>query len=210
MASVKEPAVKPALTILLPVHNAEPILAEQVQRLLELVPDLTNQFEIVIVDDGSTDPTEDIARELAHQYPQVVMMRLPKRLGRSVAIKQGMLRARGEIVFTHEQGVFPSPTDLRRMWAMRRDETLIMPGQQKPIRPVNEDLLQRLGMWGTAIQDIALARGEQVRILPETLDAAEELRHAETMRHDHSHGESTPPRRGANFLAYLRKLALGE
>ena len=46
-----------SLSIIVPVRNAEAALAVQIGKLLEVLPDLTSRFEIVVVDDGSTDQT---------------------------------------------------------------------------------------------------------------------------------------------------------
>lgn len=59
------------LTLLLPVRNAQASLSDHVSRILDTVADLTNQFELVIVDRGSTDATTEVADELARRYPQV-------------------------------------------------------------------------------------------------------------------------------------------
>lgn len=59
------------LTLLLPVRNAQASLSDHVSRILDTVADLTTQFELVIVDRGSTDATTEVADELARRYPQV-------------------------------------------------------------------------------------------------------------------------------------------
>ena len=61
------------LTIVLPVYNGESRLAELRHQMLELASDLTSHFSIMIVDDGSTDDTSAVAKELSTQYPQVTV-----------------------------------------------------------------------------------------------------------------------------------------
>ena len=72
-----------SLSIVLPVHNAQNTLACDVHLLLELLPDITPRFEILIVDDASSDHTEEIAHELSLQYPQVRVKRHLRRQGQS-------------------------------------------------------------------------------------------------------------------------------
>ena len=54
--------VAPSLSLILPVRNAQYSLSRQINWLLEHAPELTSQFEILIVDDRSTDFTSDISR----------------------------------------------------------------------------------------------------------------------------------------------------
>ena len=58
-----------SLTIVLPVYNNESQLAPCVGQMLDLASDLTSRFAIMIVDDGSTDDTSNVAQELAREVP---------------------------------------------------------------------------------------------------------------------------------------------
>jgi len=78
-----------SLSVVLPVQNAEGTLAKQVALLLEIVPDLSDRFEILLVDDGSTDHTLDLAQELARRYPQLRVLRHDRPSGRQAALDTG-------------------------------------------------------------------------------------------------------------------------
>ena len=54
-----------SLTIVLPVHNGESKLRSCVREILEVASDMTSAFGILIVDDGSTDATYEVAEELS-------------------------------------------------------------------------------------------------------------------------------------------------
>ncbi|QDU95447.1 glycosyltransferase family 2 protein [Lignipirellula cremea] len=115
-----------SLSIVLPVCNAQKQLVEQAPRLLEALSDLATRFELVIVDDGSTDQTEDVAVELARQYPQIrcVRHRLPK--GQKAAIETGLEEASGEIVLVHDIATPLSEEELLRLWSLRNEKELVM------------------------------------------------------------------------------------
>jgi len=87
-----------SLTVLLPVRNAENTLASTVNDVLEVASELSSKFELVIVDDGSTDATSEIAQELTIHYPQVKACSHGSHLGNSAAIKTGLQHASGQVV----------------------------------------------------------------------------------------------------------------
>ena len=92
-----------SLTVLLPVHNAQSTLAATVQELLDVISDLTERFELVIVDDGSTDATSEVAHDLTQHYPQIHAVRHGKCLGHEAAIHEGLKRSSGEIIFVPDE-----------------------------------------------------------------------------------------------------------
>lgn len=107
------------LSIVLPVYNAESTIRGQIDRLLEQAGELTPQFEVVVVDDGSTDDTFDIANEVATRYPQVSVIRQPQRRGLGAVIRRVKRRLSGRWVMVHD-GVSPLETSqLRRLWNQR-------------------------------------------------------------------------------------------
>lgn len=88
----------PSLSVIVPVRNAEETLAAAVQSLLETLPDLTQRFEILIVDDASTDHTADVADELRRTYPQVRVVRHGWQWGMPAAVLTGRKHCRHDVV----------------------------------------------------------------------------------------------------------------
>ncbi len=85
------------LSIIIPVYNVH----AYIRRCLEscLAQDLPpGQFELVLVNDGSTDNSEEICREYAAQHPQVTLI-CQENHGQSVARNRGLDKARGEYVW---------------------------------------------------------------------------------------------------------------
>jgi glycosyltransferase involved in cell wall biosynthesis len=87
-----------SLTVLLPVHDAQDTLADTVAEVLDTASDLTDRFELVIIDDGSTDATSEVADELVRHYPQVRAVRHARPLGREAALSTGLAQSHGEVV----------------------------------------------------------------------------------------------------------------
>ena len=145
--------VNDSLSIILPVCNAETVLAEQVADLLEVLPDLTDRFEILIIDDASTDHTAEIAAEQARHYPQIRAIRHPEPLGQDAAIRTGVSRALGQTLFIHDSCGRFSPTDLRRLWSLRHDRQLVMARAQQP-GLLDSALVERLYTWGQTLRNL--------------------------------------------------------
>ena len=115
-----------SLSVILPVSNAEHQLARRVEELLEVTTELTSRLELLIVDDGSTDSTEEVAMDLCRVYPQVNVIRYSKKLGRIGAIRAGMSQTTGDLVLLHDMSSPVSSEAIRQFWEMRNDQELVL------------------------------------------------------------------------------------
>ena len=117
--------VTTSLSIVLPVYNAEATLGDQIQDLFDLVTDFTSQFEILVIDDASTDATEDAAYDLICQFSQVRVVRHGRRLGTNEAIQTGLQLSEGEAVFVHKEHEPLKPHDLQRYMDARQHPPVV-------------------------------------------------------------------------------------
>lgn len=108
-----------ALSVLLPVYNAQATLHDDVVEMLEVISEAARHFELCILDDGSTDETAEVAKQLAACYPQVRVVRHPVRLGLSEAIQTGLDHTRGAAVLVGDEDYCLDPDDLRTLWQLR-------------------------------------------------------------------------------------------
>ncbi|MBW3597926.1 MAG: glycosyltransferase family 2 protein [Planctomycetes bacterium] len=204
------------LSIVLPVHNVQPTLARQLAELLDVLADLTTRFEVVLVDDGSTDHTEETALELAVRYPQLRVVRIPQRSGAAAAVERGLEAAEGDVAMVIDGRAPLRPGDLRRLWEMRNEEELISARAATPPH-IEPRLMKQLSSWGAAVKRLAeehdrtggvqMIRRGAVRELAQS-EAADvsvsDIRRTDRIRRRTSHT------RGPTFLAHLKELTLGE
>jgi len=90
--------VQRSLSVLLPVKDAQSTLNDSVAEILDVASDSGGRFEVLIIDDGSSDATNEVAHEITRHYPQVRLVRHEMPLGREAAIRTGLERSRGEVV----------------------------------------------------------------------------------------------------------------
>ena len=91
---VVDPLPDKCLSVVIPAYNEEPTIRRLVERVLT-VPHL---LEVVIVDDGSTDKTPQIAEALADEHEVVRFLKMPSNAGKTAALKAGFEVTKGEIV----------------------------------------------------------------------------------------------------------------
>jgi dolichyl-phosphate beta-glucosyltransferase len=86
------------LSIVVPAFNEEKRLDKTLPQLWRSAGRRFASFEILVVDDGSTDGTGRIVREFADSHPEVSLLRYEKNRGKGYAVRTGVLAAKGEYV----------------------------------------------------------------------------------------------------------------
>jgi glycosyltransferase involved in cell wall biosynthesis len=127
--------VERSLSALLAVRNAEATLEGLVLDLLEVLPELTSRFQLVVVDDCSCDATIEVADDLAGSYPQLVVIRHAVPQGRAAAIQTALGRSRGEVIFLADEDCDLSLGEVRKLWNELGEHELVLarpaPGGQR-------------------------------------------------------------------------------
>lgn len=106
-----------ALSFVVPCHNEDDGLDELVRRVESSVRELGISYEVVLVDDGSTDGTWRVLRQLAEEYHEVVGVRLSRSFGQQAALAAGLSMARGQRVLTLDADLQDPPELLGELMA---------------------------------------------------------------------------------------------
>lgn len=120
--SIKIPRMRasgePEISIVIPVYNEEenlPVLAEEIRAAMEPVETSGRPYEVVLVDDGSTDTSPAVMARLARDDRHIRILRQRRNSGQSAALDAGARHARGEIVVTLDADLQNDPADIPRL-----------------------------------------------------------------------------------------------
>ena len=116
------------LSVFFPAYNDSGTIASMVIRTVKAASELTPDFEIIVVDDGSGDGTADIADELARTYPQVRAVHHPINRDYGAALQTGFRSATKEWIFYTDGDAQYDPAELSLLWAEMRDGVDIVNG----------------------------------------------------------------------------------
>lgn len=84
------------LSVVIPAYNEALRLPRSLERMRAFLDEAGEPYEVILVDDGSTDDTLAEAHRWAAEWPQLEVSHLPDNAGKGAAVRQGMLHARGE------------------------------------------------------------------------------------------------------------------
>lgn len=110
------------ISVVCPFYNEEAILAKALPHLLGSLETLDEPFEVVVVDDGSTDGGRAIAEAVAAQDPRLVVAGYDRNRGRGFAIRTGIAAACGEVVVTTEIDLSWGDDIVQRLVAAWRED----------------------------------------------------------------------------------------
>lgn len=113
--TVEEAAAGPGLSVIVPLYNEEECVVPMYQAIVEAVAPLSVDFEILFVDDGSSDETFAKAAGLAGQDPRLKVIRFRKNYGQTPAMAAGIDNARGRYLVTMDGDLQNDPADIPRL-----------------------------------------------------------------------------------------------
>jgi glycosyltransferase involved in cell wall biosynthesis len=114
-ATTPEPGVSPEISLFLPVLNEEPNLRPLHIQIDEALAHLGRTAEIIYVDDGSTDGSLEVLRELAARDPRVRVIALRRNYGQTAAMAAGIDAARGKVLIPMDADLQNDPADIKRL-----------------------------------------------------------------------------------------------
>ena len=102
------PISDPDLSIVIPAYNEELRLPRYLEVVTNYLQERGNDYELIVVDDGSSDGTANMVEESRKANPRLQLVRLPENCGKGAAVRAGMCAARGRLrLFADADGATP-------------------------------------------------------------------------------------------------------
>jgi glycosyltransferase involved in cell wall biosynthesis len=172
------PADKPAgLSVFFPAYNDSGTIASMVIRAVQAASELTPDYEVIVVDDGSRDATPAIVDELARTYPHVRVIHHPKNRGYGGALQTGFRSAAKELIFYTDGDAQYDPAELAALWARMTPDTDLVNGYKiSRSDPIHRIVIGRVYhhvvslMFGLTVRDVDCDFRLMRRTIFETID----------------------------------------
>jgi undecaprenyl-phosphate 4-deoxy-4-formamido-L-arabinose transferase len=112
-----EHAGAPAVSLVIPVYNEEASVEEVYRQSVAVLESIGRPYEVIFVDDGSSDGTWRVLERLHAGDAELRAVRLKRNFGQHPAMHAGLVRARGDVVVTMDGDLQNAPSDLPRLVA---------------------------------------------------------------------------------------------
>jgi len=119
---------KPGLSVFFPAYNDSGTIASLVIAAIQAARKLTNDFEVIVINDGSLDGTASIADELARNYPEVKVVHHPRNRGYGGALRSGFEAATRDLVFYTDGDAQYDPSEMNVLWERFADDVDLVNG----------------------------------------------------------------------------------
>jgi polyisoprenyl-phosphate glycosyltransferase len=114
----------PLVSVVIPMFNEVEVLPLLVERLRPVLDGLGEPYEVVAIDDGSTDTTAAQLLGIRRGWPELRLVRLRRNSGHQAALTAGLHRARGEYVVSLDADLQDPPEKIPEMLSLARDKGL--------------------------------------------------------------------------------------
>jgi glycosyltransferase involved in cell wall biosynthesis len=136
------------LSVVVPVYNEADNLPELFEKLKEVLPGITPDYEVIFVNDGSNDGCEGILNGFFRDNEFVSIIHLYKNFGKTPALEQGFKIAQGDIIATLDSDLQNDPADLGRLVEKIQEGYDLVSGMRQGRQdPGGKILTSRLFNW---------------------------------------------------------------
>ncbi len=137
-----------AISVVVPAKNEEKNLPILIERLFVALRDQSKLFEIIVVNDGSTDGSMHILRALAGVHSELRIVDLARNYGQTAAMMAGLDHARGEVIVPIDADLQNDPADIPRLLAKLDEGFDVVSGWRKDRKDYRKDVIGPVRLYG--------------------------------------------------------------
>ena len=152
--------ITPHLSVVLPAFNEETVIGRTLSKLDEFLKDQDYSWEVLIVDDGSTDQTVERVESYAHDRPEFRVIK-NQHQGKSFAVRTGVLQSAGDYILVTDTDLAVPISEVKRflLWAQEHKNDLVFASREgKSAQRLGEPYYRHLigRIFNTLVQLILL------------------------------------------------------
>ena len=147
MTASSDPSAAPTLSIILPSYNENQSVRTVLKAVRMAVEDIAPDYEIIVINDGSTDTTAGVVEQVQMRNPRIRCITHSSRQGYGAAVRSGIAAARGEYIFlTDTDGQFDL-TEFPTLYTQRDEFDLVIGYRTQRADPTLRMLYARGWRW---------------------------------------------------------------
>jgi glycosyltransferase involved in cell wall biosynthesis len=139
------------VSIVIPVYNEDESLPELCGWIERVMQEHGLSYEVILVDDGSTDHSWEVINDLRRNNPHIKGIKFQRNYGKSAALNEGFKAARGEVVITMDADMQDSPDEIPELRRMILEDRYDMVSGWKKQRhdPISKTVPSKFFNWAT-------------------------------------------------------------
>ncbi len=176
------------ISVVSPVYKAPKILPELIKRLKDSLEQITDSYEIILVDDGCPWNSWEVIEELSENNPHIKGIKLSRNFGQHYAITAGLDHAKGDWVVVMDCDLQDQPEDISKLYncAIKNNQDMVIAASKNRnihllkeigsrvyrkifgyFSSVNlEDGIGNFGIYHKKVIEAVLVMGDQIRVFP--------------------------------------------
>ena len=119
------------VSIVVPVYNEEENLPILIPQIVETIAPLGKSYEMIFIDDGSTDGSRMVIKEMISKFPELHLIGFKKNCGETAAGAAGLRGAKGKVVITLDADLQNNPGDIPKMLEYLKEYDMVTGWRQK-------------------------------------------------------------------------------
>lgn len=143
--------MRPDISVVVPLFNEEESLPELCSWIDRVIQEFGKNYELLLIDDGSTDSSWSVIKDLSAQYPAIRALKFRRNYGKAAGLHVGFTHATGNVVITMDADLQDSPEEIPELYKMIVDDgfDLVSGWKKKRYDPITKTVPTKLYNWAT-------------------------------------------------------------